>query len=272
MRRASAYAKINLGLVVGPLRSEGKHEVVTLLQRVDLHDDVTLERSDELVVDGFPEDTIVRAALEALARAARVAPLWRVRIDKRIPVAAGLGGGSADAAAALSLANAELDQPLSRAELHRVAADVGADVPFFLRVGSQVGAGDGSELESVDLPTDYTVLLVRPAGGAKASTAAVYDAFDERRGHIGFEERAARLRSLLEDVSVPSDLAELPPNDLAASPIAAELVALGAFRADVTGAGPTVYALFERRSDAANAQHSLGPVGWTALVRPVAGH
>src|SRR3984893_13160975 len=99
----NAHAKINLALVVGPIRADGKHEVVTVLQRIDLADEITLESADELAVAGFDGDTIVRAALESLAAAAGVEPRWRARIEKRIPVAAGLGGGSSDAAAALRL-------------------------------------------------------------------------------------------------------------------------------------------------------------------------
>ena len=105
-RRASmtelrAPAKLNLALVVGPLRPDGRHEVATVLQAIDLCDDIELEPADSLVVEGFAEDTIVRAALIRLAEAAGVTPGWRVRIEKRIPVAGGLGGGSSDAAAAL---------------------------------------------------------------------------------------------------------------------------------------------------------------------------
>jgi len=172
MRKAKAYAKINLGLVVGPIRDDGKHEVLTLLQRVDIHDDLALERADALKVDGFAEDTIVRSALESLAVAAQVEPRWRARIEKRIPVAAGLGGGSSDAAAALQLANAELSEPLDANALHVVAAAVGADVPFFLREGAQIAAGDGTSLTGVALPVDYHVVLVVPHSETKQSTAA----------------------------------------------------------------------------------------------------
>jgi 4-diphosphocytidyl-2-C-methyl-D-erythritol kinase len=269
MRRATAFAKINLSLVVGPLRSDGKHEVLTVLQRVSLHDEITLEPSAALVVDGFSDDAIVRSALESLAGAARVEPGWRVCIDKRIPVAAGLGGGSADAAAALELANEVLPEPLSNGELHRLASGIGADVPFFLRTGTQVAAGDGTELEHVALPLDYDVLLLVPEGAEKQSTRAVYEAFDARDGAVGFAARAGELRRSLAAVETTLDLAGLPANDLVSSPIAAELAQAGAFRADVTGAGPAVYGLFEEHAVAEQARRTLGERCWTSLVRPV---
>src|SRR5207249_3202768 len=91
-----APAKINLALAVGPRRADGLHEVATVLQRVDLCDTIALEPASSLRVEGFPADTLVRDALQALAAAAGVEPTWSVRIGKRIPVAAGLGGGSSD--------------------------------------------------------------------------------------------------------------------------------------------------------------------------------
>ena len=109
--RAPAPAKINLALVVGPLRPQGKHEVATVLQRVDLADRVAITPAERLTVRGFPGETLVRDALAALAAAAGVAPRWTATITKRIPVAAGLGGGSSDAATALRLANDTLDAP-----------------------------------------------------------------------------------------------------------------------------------------------------------------
>src|SRR5207253_9747827 len=134
--------------------------------------------------------------------------------------------------------------------LHELARALGADVPFFLEPGPQLGTGAGSTLEPLDLTQDYIDVLVLPHAARKESTAAVYARFD---GADGFDERRARLLDTLARARRPRDLAALPPNDLASSPLAAELTALGAFRADVSGAGPTVYGLFHHRSAAESA-------------------
>jgi 4-diphosphocytidyl-2-C-methyl-D-erythritol kinase len=264
---APAPAKINLALVVGPLRPDGKHEVVTVMQSLALADRVAVAPADRLSVTGF-DDTLVTTALSALAAAAGVAPRWAVTLGKQVPVAAGLGGGSADAATALLLANATLAVPLPPERLAAVAAGVGADVPFFLRGGTQLASGDGTVLEPVPLPRDYAVLLVLPRGAVKESTADVYRRFDERGGPDGFEGRRAELDAALARVRRPQDLARLPHNDLASSPLAARLRALGAFRADVTGAGPCVYGLFLDRGRAAAAAAALAPEGPTWLTAP----
>ena len=259
MNRAPASAKINLALVVGPRREDGYHEVVTVLQRLALADRIAVEPAPALRVTGFPGDTLVRGALEALAERAGIEPAWHAAITKRIPVAAGLGGGSSDAATALRLANALLPEP--RGDLHEIAAGLGADVPFFLTAGPQLGEGTGTTLRAVSLPADYWVVLVAPHGDAKASTADVYGAFQAANG---FDDRRAVLLEAVE----AGDLAGLPPNDLASSPLAAELRELGAFRADVTGAGPTVYGLFLDRADAVFAQRALRHAGRTWLTVP----
>src|SRR5262245_2201553 len=242
MKEAAAPAKINLALVVGPVRSDGKHEVATVLQRIDLADRIAIKSADEIEIGGFPDDTLVRGALEAIGVTARV------EIEKRIPVGAGLGGGSSDAATALRLANELLPEPLPAGRLHELAAGLGADVPFFLYEGPQLGTGDGTELAPVSLPSDYVVVLVLPDGVQKSSTANVYAAFS---GQDDFAERRSALYAALEG----GRIASLPPNDLASSPLADELGELGAFRADVSGAGPAVYGLFTdpERAEAARA-------------------
>jgi 4-diphosphocytidyl-2-C-methyl-D-erythritol kinase len=268
VRRAPAPAKLNLALVVGPTRPDGKHEVATVLQRIDLGDRVALAPAPSLAVDGYAGDTLVRAALEQLAAKAGAEPAWRAVLTKRIPVAAGLGGGSSDAATALRLANETLAEPLTPVALHALASGLGADVPFFLGDGPQLGRGDGSELEPLDLPQDYWVLLVLPHGAVKQSTAEVYRRFDERGGSVGWEERVASLERALAAVRRPRDLAALPPNDLAGSPLVAELQDLGAFRADVSGAGPAVYGLFQHRRAAEAARRALARRARTWLTVP----
>jgi 4-diphosphocytidyl-2-C-methyl-D-erythritol kinase len=266
--RAPATAKINLALVVGPTRDDGRHEVTTVLQRLALADRVELTPAPALAVEGFDGDTLVRDALQTLAQRADVAPRWRARITKRIPVGSGLGGGSSDAATALRLANATLPGPESPDALRELARGLGADVPFFLADGPQLGEGEGAQLSALDLPQDYFVLLVLPNGAEKASTAGVYAEFDRRAGHDGYEERRAALLDALERVRRPRDLAALPPNDLASSPLADELRALGAFRADVSGAGPIVYGLFQHREAAERARRSLRGSGRRWLTAP----
>jgi 4-diphosphocytidyl-2-C-methyl-D-erythritol kinase len=267
--RGVAPAKLNLALVVGPRRADGKHELLTVYQRIALADRVAVDCAPRLGVEGFPGDTLVRRALLALADAASTEPAFAATIHKRIPVAAGLGGGSSDAATALSLANGRLlDQPLDADALHAVAASIGADVPFFLRDGPQLGSGDGTELEALDLPQDYWVLLVLPSGAAKTSTADVYAAFDARSAGDGFERRRESLRTALAAVRRPRDLSCLPPNDLASSQLADRLCDLGAFRADVSGAGPVVYGLFLHGRDAREAERRISPEGRTWVTAP----
>jgi 4-diphosphocytidyl-2-C-methyl-D-erythritol kinase len=238
------------------------------MQALELSDRIALEPARQLEIRGFAGDTLVRAALEGLARAAGVETAWSVTIEKQIPVAAGLGGGSADAATALLLADSTLAEPLGRERLHRLAAEIGADVPFFLGPSCALGRGDGTALAPLDLPHDYSILLVLPEGAVKSSTGEVYAAFDALDGARGFAERRAALERALAAIRAPADLAALPPNDLAGAPVADELRRLGAFRADVTGAGPVVYGLFEDPDAALQASRALAPGGRTWLTRP----
>lgn len=264
--RGDAPAKVNLALVVGPLRHDRKHEVVTLMQALELADTVEVRRASAVAVGGFADDTIVRAALEALEQECGAA--LAATIIKRVPVAAGLGGGSSDAATTLSLGNQLLGEPVARERLQAIAATLGADVPFFLGSPQQLATADGSTLLPVDLPDDYVILLALPRAERKVSTAAVYARFDERRGAVGFAERRRALLDTLESVERVAHLSRLPPNDLASSPLAPALVDLGAIRADVSGAGPIVYALFSDEQASMRAARAIQPLADTLLTRP----
>jgi len=268
---ARAPAKLNLALLVGPLRPDGKHEVMTILERLSLADTVAVRRAETTTVHGYPDDTLVAAALEAIGAAAGTGVLFEARIEKRIPVAAGLGGGSSDAATALRLANQLLERPLSSDELHTCAAALGSDIPFFLREGPQLATADGTTLAPVSLPRDYTVLLALRKGDAKESTRAVYEAFDARRGADGFSGRRRVLEVALARIEEAADLAALPRNDLASAALAALLEERGAIRADVTGAGPLVYGLFVDRGAAERAAAALRGVSSTWIATPDGG-
>jgi 4-diphosphocytidyl-2-C-methyl-D-erythritol kinase len=271
--RAPAAAKINLALVVGPRRADGLHEVVNVMQRVDLCDTVEVEPAAALQVEGYRQDTLVRSALTRLAAAAGENGCWRVRLEKRIPLAAGFGGGSADAAAALLLANAMLSSPLETGDLEDFAAEVGSDVPFFLSPGPKLAEGAGEYLRPLELPQDFWIVLALPRRVKKVSTASVYERFDELGSAEGYAERRVELLDALASVRRPRDFAAFPPNDLALAAgrpgLVDELAARGAFRADLSGAGPAVYGLFHHRAEAARAARGLRPRARVWLVAPV---
>ena len=268
MIHVRAHAKLNLALLVGPRREDGLHELVSAVQRIDLADDLTLEEAERPSVEGFPEDTLVARALDVLD-----APPLRVSITKRIPVAAGLGGGSADAGAVLAAANPLRPEPLTRDDLIRLAAEVGSDVPFFLEPGAKLVEGAGERLTALDLPRDYAVVVALPHGATKASTAEVYERFDALGGGGDFERRRDELVHALVALRAGRDLALLAPNDLAEaagrSSLLEELSAAGAFRADVAGAGPALYGLFLRHDEAQLAARGLADRAETWVTRPV---
>jgi 4-diphosphocytidyl-2-C-methyl-D-erythritol kinase len=273
MTRVPAAAKINLALLVGPLREDGLHEVVTVLQRVDLCDSVTIDPAPELIVEGYRKDTLVRSALAKLLARTGHGEGWHVQLRKRIPLASGLGGGSADAGAALSLANHTLEESLTEEELREVAAEVGADVPFFLTPGPKLAEGGGEHVRPVELPQDYWVVLALPRFARKGSTADIYKRFDEMKGAQDFEGRREAFLEALAAVRRPRDFAAFPPNDLAVAagqpPLVGELLEKGAFRADVSGAGPAAYGLFHHRRDAQAAARTLRMRARVWVVAPV---
>lgn len=183
-----APAKINLYLEVGPLRPDGFHSVRTVMQAVDLYDllEVEIEPSGEAIelevegdAPGGGENLCLKAAAaftEAIRRPLGV----NIKLTKRIPRAAGLGGGSSDAAAVLRALNHLTEQALGPAELMRMAASLGSDVPFFLVGGTAMGEGRGERVTALSQAPPLPVLLASPGG--TLSTAEVYGHFDESGG------------------------------------------------------------------------------------------
>jgi 4-diphosphocytidyl-2-C-methyl-D-erythritol kinase len=249
--RERAPGKVNLSLFLGPQREDGRHELVTLFESVLLCDELLVVSApdgvDRVVCAGVAGPNLVDDAIAGLRARGWQAPPITVEITKRIPVAAGLGGGSADAAALLRIAP-QLS-PIAEEELAGLAAELGADVPAQLRPGLAVGTGAG-EIVRPFAPLAAHAFVIVPLD-QRLSTAAVYAEADRLGLSRGHDELEALEREL--DQSGPRLQRSLLVNDL--EPAARELCrgiggglealqVAGADAAFVCGSGPTVAGLF----------------------------
>lgn len=266
-----ASAKVNLALEVLSKRADGYHEIATVLQTVDLADRVILEEADTLQVcagvPGVPEDgsNLALRAAHALRAAAGVERGVRITLDKRIPVAAGLGGGSADAAAVLVGLNRLWGLRWPRARLQELAIGLGMDVPFFLRGGAALGTGRGEVLTPLPARSLALVLVVprRPSSTREAYAHVTPDHWGDgrrvkalaealQRGTL--REVAARLYNGLERVVVP----RYPEVERAR----AAVLAAGGLGAVMSGSGPTVVGVARSREHARALQARLSHGPW----------
>jgi 4-diphosphocytidyl-2-C-methyl-D-erythritol kinase len=263
--RERAFAKVNLVLQVGPRRDTGLHEICSLFASIDLADEIEVRPlesgGDRVVCPPVAGENLAARALASFREAvpARLPPL-ELTIDKRIPVAAGLGGGSADAAAALRAANELAGRPLGTQALRELAAGLGSDVPSQVDPHHALVTGTGERVEQVELPPQALVLAPQSYGLA---TAEVYAELD-RLGAARAELDPDGLRSL--EVAPPERLATGLANDLqdAALSLRPELQtaldglrAAGALGALVSGSGPTCFGLFPDLDAAQRAAASI---------------
>jgi 4-diphosphocytidyl-2-C-methyl-D-erythritol kinase len=294
-----AYAKLNLTLDVLGRRANGYHEIDSVMQTISLHDLIWIESTDCRVFDvvGGPiegENLVLKAARELEGRLGRALP-FTIRLFKRIPIGAGLGGGSSDAAAFLNAANQLYGLKLKWSELVEIATEIGQDVPFFLRGGTAHATGLGSTVAPLPpVPSSWRFLVVCPP--VQISTRQVYDAVD------GTLTSAARTPKLVEMLTTPSPetpqtLASHVPrgsrgpagpptggrekemgNDL--EPVTRRLFpafneAIESVRKVVpgitmSGTGAALFALFDTRREAEAALTQLRKMGYpTWLCRPV---
>lgn len=269
-----APAKLNLCLYVGPVRGDGLHEICSLFAPLSLADRLVVSRNerDEVFVAGIEGPELATRALAALREAGWGHGPVRIEIEKLIPVAAGLGGGSADAAAVLRLARGHIpDQQLAE-----IARGLGADVPSQLEPRFALVAGAGEEIEPLPAPRPFAAVLIPDPDGLP--TAAVYAEAD-RLGTTRSAERLAEARRRIAAAAGrgahPLEYPPLLVNDLAPAAlslrpsigIALELLAeVGAPIATVTGSGPTAVGLFDGRDEAVTAATELRAAGHEAIV------
>ena len=272
--RARAAAKVNLGLYVGPLQPNGRyHEVVSVLQSIAIWDELEVEVVPEglgLEVEGGglpPDETnLVLVAARELARRSRDLPGARFRLRKGIPVSAGLGGGSADGAAALIALDRLWGLHLPAVNLHTMAAEVGSDVPFCIAGGAGVASGRGDKVREV--PSRGSTWWVVGIDQERLATEQVYRHFDELGLATSLEDRWPDDLLAALAAGDPGSLAAALHNDL--EPAAFDLLPAlakskqrlqeaGALGAIMSGSGPTMLGLCRDEDHATQVARSVRP-------------
>ncbi|MDR7324207.1 4-diphosphocytidyl-2-C-methyl-D-erythritol kinase [Catenuloplanes niger] len=281
--RVRVPSKINLHLGVGPLRDDGFHELNTVYQAISLYDELTARRGDTLSLTMEGEGTgslaldgsnLIIRAVQALADYARVPAHARLHLRKQIPLAAGLAGGSADAAAALVACDALWGIGLSRDQLAEVAATLGSDVPFLIYGGTALGTGHGETISPVLVRPHSWHWVVAVADGG-LSTPEVYRELDRLRAESAGPTPLGSADALLAALRQkdPAVLAAALGNDLQAAALSLRPglaglmkagLAAGACASLVSGSGPTV--LFLAR-DAAHAEALTTEIEASGLCR-----
>lgn len=249
-----AHAKINLTLDVLSRRADGYHEVETIMQSIALHDLLEFSPAPEEIIimvegEGVPpgEDNLVYRAAELLRRYTGTGKGALIRLVKAIPVAAGLGGGSSDAATALKVLNHLWDLKLGFTELSLLAQKLGADVPFFLAGGTALARGIGELIEPLPPAPVMGLVLVKPPFAV--STAAVYRNFCP--GRVGRRPDNMAMTGAVKRKNIPGIAAHLAnvlePVTAAMHPevvtIKEKLLAAGALGVLMSGSGPTVFGI-----------------------------
>lgn len=277
-----ASAKVNLTLEVLGKRADGYHEIATVLQTVDLSDRLVLEDASSLVfttaAPGVPagDDNLVVRAATLLRDAAGVEAGARIRLDKRIPVAAGLGGGSADAAAALWGLNRlwRLRWPAPR--LAELAVLLGMDVPFFLTGGRALGTGRGERLRRVPAAGAYALVLVnpnRPLGTREVYERVTAAAYSDGGRADRMLEALRRRNAALVAASLYNGLEAVAESmGPAVGQAKAALLAAGALGVAMSGSGPTVFGVARSADHARQLRARVARASWSCwAVRTVAG-
>jgi len=281
MLRLRAFAKVNYALDVHGLRADGYHEIGTVMQSISLADEVELRR----VTEGFglsrvpeetdtgpPERNTVYLAWKQLQKLTGDELPCEVTLRKKIPTGAGLGGGSADAAAVLVGLNELFGLGLRSDELRGIAAKVGADVPFCISGGTAFGEGVGEILTQLPAPPAHLLVVAKPQGSA--DTGKIYRAYDVARTKS--VRSVEPVISALTLGSLP-ELAATLGNDLApvtrsfvpeVAALGQELLASGALGASMSGSGTAVYGIFDDEEAAGNSRDTLGSP-FTGVYEPV---
>jgi len=265
MIRERAPAKVNLVLQVGPRRADGLHEICSLFASLELADDLQLSASetgnDLVICEGVHGNNLVETALRLFRDQVDPGlPPLQVEIEKRIPVAGGMGGGSADAAAALRAANELAGRPLDLVELRDLASGIGADVPSQVEPAHALVTGAGEVVEPLALPPMALVLLPSRRGLRTADVYAEADRLPSTRGHLEPDQLRNLAGGSVEQLAAALEN-DLQPAALSLRPNLQQgidsLLEAGALGAGLSGSGPTLFGVFASHGQAERAAAAM---------------
>lgn len=270
--KLTANAKINIGLDIVGKRDDGYHFIDTVMQSVTVGDKITVRKSSEISVkcdrlNIDNEKNIAFKAAELFFETAEISGGAEIVINKQIPMAAGLGGGSADAAAVLLALNKLYDAKLSQEKLEEIAANLGADVPFFIKGGTQRSTGIGEILTPINPLKNGYFLLIKQ--GNKPSTGEMYRRLDsEKKPHPEMDSIESAVKNNdLKELAQVIDNSFISVNEK--FQLSEKLKSLGAVGISLSGSGPTWYGIFEDLKTAQNAQKEIKADGYECyLAKP----
>ena len=274
-------AKINLGLLLRRKREDGFHDIATVFQQIDLHDDIRFQRISEGIRitstnPGLPldENNLIYRAVILMKERLGFDEGLKIHVMKRIPIGGGLGGGSSNAAVTLKAVNAMYGDPIKDNELGELALQLGSDVPFFLLGGTALAQGRGEILTSLEWRPDCWIVIAHP--GFRVSTAWAYS---QAKIPLTKEEKFTKFKSIFIK-SFPHALRDNLSNDLESvvfkrhpqlREMKEEFYRRDAFYAGMSGSGSCVFGLYKRRDRAREVSKFLSTEQGlkTYLARPV---
>ena len=268
-----AYAKINLFLDIESLRSNGYHNIISVMQRVSLHDDITVTyaQSENKTIEVYCNNSNIPSDKSNLVyKAADIFPICgkiSINIEKRIPVSAGLAGGSADAAATLIALNKLSENKLTTDELCVLGARLGADVPFCIKGGACLVKGIGEILEEIPSMPSFPIVIAKKGDGM--STPAAYGALDVKYDRFALYRPHSEHCDILLDNDLNPDAktyckglfnifeSVVEPERPAVTELKSIMISKGATGSMMSGSGTSVFGIFENEDDAKNALKAL---------------
>jgi 4-diphosphocytidyl-2-C-methyl-D-erythritol kinase len=268
-------AKVNLGLEILKKREDGYHELRTILQKISLYDTLhfSLEKEKGISITSdhpalpIGKRNLIHQAVQSILKRSCYKGGVRIKIEKRIPLGAGLGGGSSNAATTLKALNQLLNMDLSMKELMGIGAEIGADVPFFFFKGAAIGLGIGERLKKIELPALWYVLIYP---NFEVSTRWAYQSFvlTKKPFHLKLQTFPRTPKGISRILQ--NDLEEVVSKKYPQIGVMKQIIcSVGALGASMTGSGPTVFGIFQGEGNALQAYKRLKKMvkgeGWTVL-------